>query len=173
MSEHPLYFYIVSFKLVFNKKGIFEMEKELKFWQTIYRQSCSNYEMFKKWINDRSIVRKIDDFSCWQKVTKNGLRGLRCPRYVADEWPLKDHATLWVTKDGTKIIVCHPYWNYPKTWKQFEHWNNEYDEKCDFEEKLNKLVDWCKNNSLQVKFFKRSESWYYPNGTIMYEITCE
>jgi uncharacterized protein YeaO (DUF488 family) len=135
-----------------------------------YHNDPERFDSFHKWINSRNIIKKLN-LSCWRQVTKNGLRGLRYPKYTEDDWPLKDHTTLWKAETGKKYIICHPYWGYPPTWEQFEKYYNEKSKNCDFEEHLNKLIDWCNERNLKVKFYKSSESWYYPNSTIMYEIS--
>ena len=142
------------------------MDKELKFWEKTYHNKESSYDMFKKWIRDRGIIKSLK-FGYLEQLTN-----INCSvrnRDYSPNWPLKDHVSFWKTDEGFKIMVGHPYWNYPKTWEQFE--KNKSKHYCDYEEELNKLIDWSKNNNLKVKFYKRSESWYYPDSTIMYELT--
>jgi hypothetical protein len=144
-----------------------KMTKIEKYWDNTYTCEKSDFELFNKWFVEMNIDKKIG-VHYWTDLVDY-------KRFITpnehDKIPYNtmfDHLTCWLGKNGKKYLISHPYWWYPDNWKQFEYHFKGVP--CDFEPDLKELIKWCNDRNLLVKFYKTSESWYYPGNTIMFHI---
>jgi excisionase family DNA binding protein len=150
----------------------------LGLFQQAYHGKESSFEVFKKWAESRKIVKYMESSPHWRKVTKNGLRGLRYPKYTKEEQShdIFDHYSLWKDADGKKVICSQPYQYLPgDTSSCFGGENDHYKKDAQGnEEKAKKYIEdcqkWANERGLEIKFFPANESWYYPGNTILIEI---
>ncbi|MCB2309420.1 hypothetical protein LGL08_23020 [Clostridium estertheticum] len=130
-------------------------------------------EVFDSWIKNRNIVKYLESYPTWRKVTKKGLRGLRDINYN-DEFPLRDHVTLWRDESGRKVLVSQPYAYYPGDMESAYAPPNIHYVKGESEMKstnvIDKLKDWCEVRGLEVEIYNSAESWYNSPGSILIEI---
>jgi len=132
-----------------------------------------NKGVFDSWVESRNIVKYLDSSPSWRKVTKNGMRGLRSFG-CTDEFPLRDHVTLWRDGNGRKVLVSQPYLYYPGDMMSAYAPPNIHYVKGESETKSIKVLDelkkWCESRNLEVKIYNSAESWYNSPGSILIEI---
>lgn len=158
------------------KKDNLQKQNCYKMFEKTYHGEKSSFEVFEIWAKASNIVKFLESQPQWQKVTKNGLRGLRDP--YSDRVPatshIFDHTSLWIDANGKKVLVSQPYQYIPFDYNScFSTPNAHYklmESEKDSLEYMADLVKWAEERNLKVDFLPSRFSWYYPGSTILIEI---
>lgn len=128
-------------------------------------------KLFTEWVQQNCITEYLGWNPNWKKVTRRGLRGIRSTS-DNENFPLYDHCDLWRDSNGKKVLTSQPYSYFPGDY--IPENNYGYDSKEELEaiskEKFDKLINWCRQRNLEVKFFSSEKSFYNPGKTILIEI---
>ena len=134
----------------------------------------TSFTAFKEWAESRGIKRFIKLSPVWQNVTRKGVRGLRDPYEDQCHFPTWDHASLWGTVTGEKIIALHPNAYLPGDKEScFTPPNIHYvpgESEKSAQKKIDEFKSWAAARGLDIKLFSTKYSWYSPGSTILIEI---
>jgi hypothetical protein len=117
--------------------------------------NCFSIDLFKKWFEENEVIARYNYFGSYLELNKHGTRGIRdSSLYINNNFPFKDHVSFWKLKNGERLLISHCY-------------NIDayiINGKCE------ELENWAIKKNLQVIYYGKELSWYYPNKTFMFGI---